>query len=176
MITVETLEAEREANFSTFARENPSSFFRQEQPRNNFVSPYYFYSISKEIAETANIAQSESFYYFIAPQKDSLPGILAKRAVDKLEQEFNELAGQWYRETRMFSFIKQKAMHKAYQEIIGMGESALPYIFKELQKQKGDWIWALNAITREDPAKGITNFREAVRSWLNWGKQHRYIK
>src|SRR5258708_16176955 len=96
------------------------------------------------------------------------------RTVD-LEEKFKELAGQWYRETGMLSFIKQKAMHPAYQRIIGMGSGALPLIFRELRERRGDWLWALAAITGEDPAKGITHFNEAVEAWLAWGRAHGYL-
>ena len=102
----------------------------------------------------------------------------SKTAVAKdaaLESEFNALAEQWYRDTRTMSFIRQKAVHPAYQKIIGMGKPALPFIFKELLNYKGDWIWALNAIAGEDPATGITNFRKAVDAWMNWGKQRGHI-
>ena len=39
----------------------------------------------------------------------------------------------------------------AYQQIIGMGAEALPFIFRELQKEPDHWFWALHAITGENP-------------------------
>jgi hypothetical protein len=90
-----------------------------------------------------------------------------------LEQEFTELASQWRRETGLLSFAHQKAMHPAYQKIIGMGKDALPFIFRELETRGGDWIWALEMIVRsENPAAGATKFRDAVEAWLNWGRRH----
>lgn len=90
-----------------------------------------------------------------------------------LEDEFNLLAQQWREETAFLSFARQKAMHPAYQKIIGMGKEALPFIFKELRTGGGDWIWALEMIVRkENPAAGKSNYKEAVDSWLNWGKQN----
>lgn len=94
----------------------------------------------------------------------------------ELEMEFNDLAAQWYRETRMLSFIRQKATHPAYQQIIGMGKDALPFIFRELQERGGDWIWALEYIVRsENPAKGSTSFKETVRLWLEWARTKGHI-
>lgn len=93
----------------------------------------------------------------------------------ELEQEFNELASVWYRETGKLSSAEQIVLHPAYQKIIGMGEDALPFIFKELQKTRGHWIWALAMITRHDQGKPGMKFREAVDAWLDWGKSNNYI-
>jgi hypothetical protein len=89
--------------------------------------------------------------------------------------KFHRLAEQWYRETRRLSFMCQKARHPAYQEIIGMGAGALPFIFNELKKTKGHWIWALAAILGDDKAQPGMNFREAVNAWQIWGEENGYI-
>src|SRR5947209_16450061 len=99
---------------------------------------------------------------------------IAQKPRPDLEHEFHALADQCYRETRMLSFIRQKAVHPAYQKIIGMGADALPFIFRELKERGADWLWALEAITRENPANGKSNFREAVAEWLAWGREHGY--
>ena len=39
---------------------------------------------------------------------------------------FRELAETWRRETGFFSFMQQRALHPAYQRIIGMGWVAVP--------------------------------------------------
>jgi len=57
-----------------------------------------------------------------------------------------------------------------------MGKEALPFIFRELQKRGGDWLWALEAINRQtNPAAGITKFKDAVAAWIEWGKRHGYV-
>jgi hypothetical protein len=98
-----------------------------------------------------------------------------QKAVPDLEQEFNELAGIWYQETGKLSSAEQIVLHPAYQKIIGMGKDALPFIFKELQRTRGHWIWALAMITRDDKGKPGMKFREAVDAWLAWGKTNGYI-
>jgi len=92
-----------------------------------------------------------------------------------IEEEFNQLAEQWYRETRMHSSLHQIVLHPAYQKIIGMGKEALPLIFRELKRTRGHWLWALAMITRSDRATSGQNFREAADSWLNWGSEMGYI-
>ena len=93
----------------------------------------------------------------------------------KLREEFNELATTWYRETAKLSSAEQMVLHPAYQKIIGMGRDALPFIFKELKKTRGHWIWALAMITRDDKATPGMKFREAVDAWLAWGESNGYI-
>ena len=95
----------------------------------------------------------------------------------ELKEEFDALASIWYRETRMLSFIRQKAIHPSYQRIIGMGKEALPFIFGELAKGKGDWMWALECITRlpKNPVPAGATYKEAVRIWLQWATEHGYF-
>ena len=101
---------------------------------------------------------------------------VGKEAFDALEQEFNQLASQWRNETGMLSLVRQKAMHPAYQQIIGMGKDALPFILRELRSRGGDWLWVLEAIARPkiNPALDTTNFQDAVAAWLKWGEENGY--
>ncbi len=91
------------------------------------------------------------------------------------ENLFQELATQWNRETRYLSSVSKMVTHPAYQRIIGMGQAVVPFILKELEQRGGHWLWALHAITGEDPAPPDANFREAVQAWLQWGKQKGYL-
>jgi hypothetical protein len=97
------------------------------------------------------------------------------KEVSNLETEFNELAAQWRKETGMVSMLHKKAMHPAYQRIIGMGKEALPFIFRDLKEHGGHWLWALCAITGEDAAKPEHNLKQAVKAWLDWGEEHGYL-
>jgi hypothetical protein len=113
-----------------------------------------------ESQTTANGA-SVGLYFDLSKPTDS-------RA--ELEQRFNKLAEKWYRDTRMLSFISQKAMHPCYQSIIGMGKDALPFIFRELSKGKGDWIWALEhiALPEKNPVPENATFKDSVALWMKW--------
>lgn len=96
---------------------------------------------------------------------------------DEIKQRvrFNELASLWKRDTRFTSSLTKMMLHEAYQAIIGMGKEALPFIFADL-KQSGDhWLWALRAITQEDPVPEGADYRTAVEAWLAWGREHRYL-
>lgn len=87
---------------------------------------------------------------------------------------FRRLADEWRRDTEWLSSVQQKAMHPAYQRIIGMGPFALQWIFDELRQRPAYWYWALAAITGEDPAEGQTKMAAARTAWLGWAEEHGY--
>lgn len=87
-----------------------------------------------------------------------------------LARKFDELAETWRRETGFFSFMPQRALHPAYQRIIGMGWVVVP-LLRELQRQPDHWLWALQAITGEQPARNTDTLRTAAEAWLNWGRE-----
>lgn len=95
----------------------------------------------------------------------------------ELEAEFKVLSDQWRRETRMLSSDSDIAASFAYHQIIGMGEKALPLIFREMQERGGRWFWALRAITRQNPVRPEDrgNVRSMTQAWLEWGRQHNYV-
>lgn len=90
---------------------------------------------------------------------------------------FAEFASVWKSATRNGS-VRQMAMHPAYQQIIGMGEAAVPHILAELEKSGDHWFWALNAITGADPvppkSRGIVP--EMARAWLEWGRNQGFAR
>jgi hypothetical protein len=90
--------------------------------------------------------------------------------------KFERLANTWKHETGKLSLVQKKAMHPSYQKIIGMGNRALPFIFRELSQRRDDWIWALVAITgKDDIGSPDSTFDQAVDSWLTWAKENRYL-
>jgi hypothetical protein len=89
---------------------------------------------------------------------------------------FGQLVKEWRRDTALISSVTRTSMHPAYQAIIGMGKPVLPLVFEELQHRGGHWLWALRAITQQDPATGIADFDEARRAWLTWGRLQGHIR
>lgn len=84
---------------------------------------------------------------------------------------FQSLAQRWKTETAHVSNIGKKALHPAYQEIIGMGKAAIPLLLAELRREPDDWFWALYAITGAQPvpAENRGNLKEMAAAWLQWG-------
>lgn len=94
-----------------------------------------------------------------------------------LEQTFHSLAKQWREETLFTSSLSDKVMHPAYQQIIGLGAEAIPFILRELQHNGGHWFWALGAITRENPVPpdDAGKVKRMAEVWLAWGKQNGFL-
>ena len=101
---------------------------------------------------------------------ETLPEIDADRT------RFQTLAHQWKRETAHLSNIGKKALHPAYQEIIGMGKSAVPLLLAELRREPDDWFWALHAITGAQPvpAENRGDVKAMADAWLQWGLAQGY--
>src|SRR6476469_7931370 len=86
---------------------------------------------------------------------------------------FRELANTWHKETGYKSSVQDKAMHPAYQRIIGLGQPAIPLILDELQTRPDHWFWALRAITGDNPVPEDQqgNIKVMAKDWLDWGKE-----
>jgi len=93
-----------------------------------------------------------------------------------IEAKFRRLSTQWRSETRLCPTVIEMVTHPAYQQIIGMGRSAVPCILRDLAQKTGHWFWALKAITGEDPVpetdKG--NLEKMTQAWLIWGARNGY--
>lgn len=90
---------------------------------------------------------------------------------------FRQLAERWKRDTEFCSSLTEMAVHPAYQQIIGMGRTAIPLLLEELRHQPDHWFWALSAITGVDPvppsARG--NVPLMTNAWLQWGREHGWL-
>jgi hypothetical protein len=91
---------------------------------------------------------------------------------------FFRLKQEWEEATAMLSSITEIAMHPAYQQIIGIGSIAIPFIMRELETSPAHWFWALKSITGEDPVPPDKRGRigDMAKAWLIWGREHDYIK
>jgi len=89
-----------------------------------------------------------------------------------VEERFQELAQRWKRERGPSSFSRQLAAHPAYQQIIGLGQAAVPLILRELETQPDHWFWALSAITGADPiqVENRGKLRLMAADWIRWGR------
>jgi hypothetical protein len=94
----------------------------------------------------------------------------AGRDSPMIERLFSRLAAEWREDTEFASSLTDMVLHPAYQRIIGLGPSALPLIFRELERKPDHWFWALKAISGEDPTPpgAHGNVRLMTRAWLDW--------
>lgn len=93
------------------------------------------------------------------------------------EAEFRALVARWLEETKTISSTTDRALHTAYQDIIGMGEPAVPLILREMAANGGHWFWALRHITHENPVspRDAGNIQKMREVWLQWGQDRHYL-
>ena len=93
-----------------------------------------------------------------------------------METRFRRLETAWIAATGVLSDDADIVNHPAFREIIGMGEAVVPLILRDLEQRPRLWVWALPAITGENPVPpadrgNITRMSEA---WLRWGRTKGY--
>jgi hypothetical protein len=95
----------------------------------------------------------------------------------QLAKRFRQLVQRWRAETEHLSSAARMAKHPAYQEIIQMGEPAIPLLLAELPRDPDFWFAALRTLTGENPAppESAGNLREMARAWIEWGRAKGYI-
>jgi hypothetical protein len=106
-----------------------------------------------------------------------LDELMRLRAIQSIAREeilaarFHELADEWKSEAAVMSSPTAVAMLPAYQQIIGMGQRAVPLILEELRVDPDLWFWALKSITGVDPvpSESAGNIDEMSRYWVEWG-------
>lgn len=93
------------------------------------------------------------------------------------EALFSDLFAEWKGATKVTSSLTEIVTHPAYQRIIGMGPSALPFIIRSLEREPDHWFWALRAITGDDPVQPEDRgrLRRMAAAWLEWAREHGWI-
>jgi len=91
---------------------------------------------------------------------------------------FHTLRKHWQLDTAVKSSISEIVMHPAYQQIIGMGPTAVPFILTEMQLSSDHWFWALRSISGDDPVESQHrgNIKKMTEAWLQWGRNQGYIR
>lgn len=94
-----------------------------------------------------------------------------------LQTTFGRLATEWKEKSRYLSNSAQMAMLKPYQRIIGLGPAVVPLILEELRREPGQWFWALEAISGENPVppEAAGKVRLMTQAWLDWGRKQGLI-
>ncbi len=89
-------------------------------------------------------------------------------------QLFQRRVAIWRKERAAMSSLNQIYMCYSYQQIIAMGERALPFIFSELRgnhTKPEPWFWALPRNNRGESSKRekiVAIFLRMAESWLAW--------
>ena len=93
----------------------------------------------------------------------------------ELEDQFARLADRWERETGFYSSPTKRCAHEDYKSIVKMGKPAIGLILSRMRKKPGNWFVALAYLAKTDAAKDTHTFDEAIKAWLDWGKQQGHI-
>ena len=92
-----------------------------------------------------------------------------------VEQAFKTLVDQWRKETSVLSSVQAKIFNANYQRVMTLGRQVLPLIFRELRDRGGQWYWALECITGDNPAASAQNISEAKQAWLRYAVERGYL-
>ena len=96
---------------------------------------------------------------------------------EALVQRFEALVDKWRSETEHLSSLSTMSQHAAYQEIIGMGQAAVPLLLHALRQKPQHFGPALAAITGARPvlAEHAGNLALIAEDWLAWGRAQGYL-
>lgn len=102
----------------------------------------------------------------------------ASRSGESPAEKFARLAYQWKHDTAFVSAVHTMSMRPEYQQIIGMGDAAIPLMLSELAREPDHWFWALNAITGVDPVRPSDrgDIQKMAQAWLKWGRATGFLK
>ena len=96
------------------------------------------------------------------------------QGIQSTKEEFDRLADEWINDRPRGVDLADMAMHPAYQRIIGMGPTAVPWLLERLENNLDHWFWALNAITRSEdvvPDESSGDLTEMANAWFSWGER-----
>jgi hypothetical protein len=99
-----------------------------------------------------------------------------KRDVARL---FQGLATEWNATTRYRSNMHALRNHPVCQELVALGQPAVPLILGELEREPNlSWFVVLTAITEENPVPpAVAGQVDAMaRAWIDWGRQRGYVE
>ena len=94
----------------------------------------------------------------------------------RLQAKFRKLADLWKDETIHISSLTEMENHRAYQEIIGMGQPVIPLILQELVNDPDWWFMALDALVDAPPSleEADGNLIKLSTKWIEWGRSNGY--
>jgi len=97
--------------------------------------------------------------------------------MESSQDKFIRLAKEWQEGRPRGVDVAEMSSHLAYQQIIGMGTIAIPFILSSLRRKVDHWFVALYAITGQNPVpeKCKGNVMEVASAWIKWGRLNRYV-
>ncbi len=100
---------------------------------------------------------------------------VSPNTVESIEEQVVRLLRRWREETAVQSSSTAITRHPAYQELIDIGQAALPFLFRDLEQTgDGHLTKALTAITGAHPipAQERGQIRQIAATWLRWAREN----
>lgn len=90
--------------------------------------------------------------------------------MDNIKDKFLDLRETWIKETGHVASPKERAIHPAYQQIIGMGPKVVPFLIRDQLENNTHWFWALQSITGENPIEEEHEgyIQKMAQDWKEW--------
>lgn len=85
-----------------------------------------------------------------------------------VRKRFDRLVEEWTQDVMFASSSHDIVLHRAYQQVIGLGRQVIPLIYEEMVAGELHWSWALYAITGVNPAAETDSPRDATDAWMRW--------
>ncbi|MEZ4858536.1 MAG: hypothetical protein R2781_06970 [Flavobacteriaceae bacterium] len=86
-----------------------------------------------------------------------------------LKDKFENLYSTWERNTKYKSSIAAIIEDDNFQEIINMGEDAIPLIIDEIERKPSVLVWALNIITGKSlTSVGRSTVEDICKRWVKY--------
>jgi hypothetical protein len=96
-------------------------------------------------------------------------------SVESVEQQVVRLLENWRTKTAYLSSSTRITGHPAYRELIALGPTALPFLFRDLERTgDGHLSKALAEMTgaRPVPTEDRGNVRKVADAWLRWAREN----
>ena len=92
---------------------------------------------------------------------------------NQIENTFLNLKENWINEVGYQSNPDILYSNKNYKDIILLGEKVVPFLFKDLVSEGGDWFYALSEILKVNPVKKDHNgyFDKMKKDWQEYFKK-----
>lgn len=97
---------------------------------------------------------------------------------------YHDLYSRWQNATADKGFTAHEIIENRYfQQILQLGDAAIPYILKEIQENPHASIHLVTALflltkdnKRPEPIANPGLESEVKNSWIRWGKEHGYLE
>src|SRR5262245_44153975 len=96
---------------------------------------------------------------------------------ESIDEHVARLLRRWREEAACLSSSTAMVAQPAYQELIALGATALPPLFRDLEQTgDGHLSMALTAITGAHPIppEERGRIRQIAQTWLRWAREHGY--